>query len=729
MPQLLAAIAPAVFGAAGTAALVTTAGALTLLGSVVSIGASLLLSAAANALASRRSSDAQTIARELSLPTNAPAYRFVYGECRATGTPVATAVRGEYLWGCYLLNSRPSDLTTITLYLDKREVTLTGDAFDFTVTGGARAAASPFYVDSTEYLRVWVGRGDQTQPPQTVLDQAAWAAGTDEDLFLSTDAWAGRTVIWIKARNRGKEGDQERWVSAPPLVEVEGKWSLVYDPREAGHDPDDPDTWAWSDNHALCVLDALRQNPVRPYAIANIDVTSFTAAADVSDETVALKSGGSEPRYRAAGTVIWNGPEIEDAINPMVVSGAADLIRIGGKLGLAAGEYRAPAVTLEYLLGTGFEAVDLLPGDDLVNELRVSYLSAARGWDVAHLQPWPIPGALAADGGVPAVKSLELTHCPSATQAMRVRKIAGLRLRRQERLIGGELPPEAFNLVAGATVTLSLPAPYNALDGIYEIESLHPALDPLGEGGGVALRMPARLVRHSADPYAWTAATDEEVVVDEPYSGDRDGVAAPGAIGVTTGATVNLNTGGSIIPRIRFAFAPSASAGVQHYEWQSRPDGGDYSGGGQIDGEVRDGIGEVFECLTGAVGTDYDIRVRTVASAGISPWVEITGVTPVVSITLDVPINGAATGGAGQIEVEWLAPNDSDLRSVEIWGSDTNDSGAATLLMAIATAPNTLVSLTETGLGSAVTRYYFARSRGDFGNASPFTASVSATTT
>ena len=690
---------------------------------LIQFGVSALINVAISAIFGDKQASAQDISAKLSQPSTAPSYRFVYGDTRATGTPVGTPVKGRNLWGAWILNSRPSDLSSFTLYLDKREVTLTGDAFDLS-GAGATAIESPF----VNHCTVWISRGDHTAPPTAFTTDAAYEAGVREDLWKTTDAWRGRTIIWMKL-DAGSSGDRnKRWPSTPPLVEVEGQWSLLYDPREASHDPDDPDTWEWSENHALCARDALRQNPIRPYLEAQVHDSFDEDGPNDCDVAVALNSGGSEARYTCAGTVVWTEGEIEDQLNPMMISGAADFIRVGGKLGYASGAYRAPTETLTYLLGDGFQFPDMLPGSDLVNELRVTYISSARDYETAELLPWPIPGALAADGGVPSVKTMSLPFCGSPTQAMRVRKITGLRLRRQERIEGGTLPPEAFNLVGGATATIALPAPYDALDGIYEVENINPGLDPIGESGEVAMRLPASLVKHDSTIYAWTPATDEEVVFNAPYDDERSSTADPGAISVTTGAAVNLDTGSTIIPRVRFAFDPSTST-VTTYEWQLRETGGDYESGGFIDEAVRDGSSKVFAFMTGTPGQTYEIRVRAIGSKGNSDFVEITGVTPVVSITIDIPTNGTATGGVDEITVNFRTPNDPDFRSIEIHGSDTDSSGAASLLgTAIFTSQNSTVSITETGLGTSKTRFYFARSRGDFASASVFTASVTATT-
>lgn len=705
----------------------------------IRIGASLLISAATNALfGGRDMPKAQDIKRELSQPTTEPTYRFVYGETRATGTPAGTPVRGKHIWGCWILNSRPSVLDAPELYLDERLVEWDGDPFDFSGPGGY-ATNDPFKRDEPvlgessdppyerNHVRFWIGRGDQTSPPQKFLDDVPYGEG-DEDLWKATDAWKGRTVIWMRLRAGENEDRQERWPSTPPMVAVEGKWCAVWDPRDEAQDGDDESTWGWSDNHALCVLDALRNNPIRKYRDINLHMQSFIDAANASDEVVERKSG-TEPRYRAAGTLTFESGEIEDQINPLVLSGAANLIRIGGQLGLAAGVWRAPQVELSYFLGEGFSAPDMVPGSELVNELRVSYLSPDRGYETAELSPWPIPGALAQDGGVPAVRDIELSFCPSATQAMRVRKINGLRMRRQERIEGGTLPPEAFDLVAGANVSVSLPAPYDVLDGTYEIESLHPAMDPTGREG-MALRMPSSLVKTDATIYDWDAETEEEDIILQPYNGERKGVQLPGAINVSTGDGANLDTGGTILPRVRFAFDPSLSSSADSYRWQFRVDGGDWQSGGSIDAEIRDGNNQVFGYLEGAAGTTYDIRVRTVSPLGKSGWVEYIGATPTVSVTLNPPELVEITAGTGEISVTFQTANDPQTEGMEIWGADTDTADPindATLLGTFSLEANRSADVTETGLSSGQTRYYFARARGPYNSASAFSPSASET--
>ncbi|SER49476.1 Putative phage tail protein [Tranquillimonas rosea] len=699
-------------------------------GAAVNLGVSYLASTAIRAISGGQQ-DAQDVSRQLSQPDPHPAYRHALGLTRATGTPVAMPVRTRFIWGCWILNSRPSKLTDPVIYFDKRRLDFTGDPFDLQGEG-AKAASDLF----ENHVEMWIGRGDQGAPPQFFLDNVPWAVDGDEDLWKASDRWEGRTVIWMRLEAGASEEFNLRWPSVPPLVEVEGQWSFVWDPRDPAQDPDDESTWQWSDNHALCVLDALRRNPMRQYRALNLHLQSFIDAANASDETIQTADGGSEPRYRAAGTLTYDRPEIEDVVNPLVLSGAANLVRIGGQLAIAPGVWQPPAATVDDVLGEGFTFSDMVPGADLVNELRVEYLSPARGYEMASLQPWPIPGAREQDGGIAAPKKLSLPFCPSATQGMRVRKIEGLRMRRQDRIEGVQLPPECFDLVAGSTANVAFPEPYDVFDGTYEIETIHPAFRPMGGEGddAMAMVMPAAMVLHSEAIYEWSAAEEEEIVT-EPYDGDRGEVQLPGPITVSA---ANLDTGDTVLPRLRFAFDPSLSSGVDAYEWQIREyDPGQTAEAGWserriISGDVRDDSDQVYG-ITDALSSSgvYDIRVRTVAAAGKSRYRTVEGVAAEgLTITLTAPTFIQVTPSANSVYLEFATSNDPETRGVEIWGADTDSEAAATQLGdPIYIGSNRSASLTEGGLNNGQTRYYFARSFGPFGSTSPFSDSASATTT
>lgn len=268
---------------------------------LVQLSLSAVLGLAAQKLAGKPRVEQQRA--ELARPTSLPSYRFIYGTCWAPGTPVGwKIVRGD-LYICYLLNSRPSALTTHTVLLDKRSTAISGNPFDFD-GAGASVTNAPF----AGHARYWIGRGDQIKCPDAIVSGSGY--------FAATDAWRGRTVLWAHFKAGNQNDRAKRWPATPPELNVEGDWSLIHDPRD--------DSYRASSNQALIVRDALMQNPLRPYQAIYLWDETFAWAADVADDPVTVKAGGTIPRYRANGVLVWaDGAELEDQIGPLLAAGGA----------------------------------------------------------------------------------------------------------------------------------------------------------------------------------------------------------------------------------------------------------------------------------------------------------------------------------------------------------------------------------------------------------------------
>lgn len=663
--------------------------------------------------------------REMAAPNSRPPYRYAYGRCRITGSPAPWRVKGKWLYGCLILNSRPS-AGNVVIYFDKREVTITsGDILDFE-GGGAVGEVAGAGSQGVDAPRMWLGLGDQTSPPDDILAEAP-------EFFEATDGWQGRTVLWLALHCGNNKSRSKRWPSTPPLVEVLGDWSLVWDPSDEEQDPDDPDTWAWSDNQALCLLDALMRNPIKRYAAASLMLESFQHGADVAAESVALHhEGGTESRYTANGFVAWSGDELMDQVQPLVAAGAGQLVRIGSRLAYAAGAWRASTYTATDLLeegGVDFQTV--APGRDIPRGVRASYLAPARDWQPAELPAIEVPGGLGLLGDED-IREIDLSRfCTSATQAMRVQQIEARRLGAQKRLTC-MLPPDSVDIVAGATMTMSLPSGFTRLNGIYEVLSANPGFfleDDGREDSGVALRNPVMLRETAEAHFAWIPSTDEFEIVEEAFSGVRPDVEPPGEIVLVTGASAAKGA----TPRIRFEFAPASS--VDYYEVQFRLAGEPWGEAMTLTGDDLDGGGDVYGFISPVIpGETYQVRARSVTErlrgGDVSIWVSDTIIALGADVDIDPPVAVSAEGGVASIAATFRAPNSADFQAIEVFGSSTSDVGDAVALTPLVYgAANATLVFEESGLGDGVTRYYWARSVGPFGSTTAFSsASVSAAT-
>jgi len=699
-------------------------------GAALRLGAGLLLTAA---FSSGRGRPAQAdVKRDLRFATSRPQYRFVYGTTRAPGSEIPSPVVGGYFYAAYLLNSRPSSLAGHALYLDNRFVEFTGNPFDFN-TAGAEATNEPF----AGKVNYWIGRGDQTAPPLAFTQQAGFGNpvttgdhqhdGTDELLWRTTDAGEGNTIIWIRML---ADADQrfQLWPNAIPVVDVEGDFSEVYDPRDPAQLLDDPTTWTHSHNAALCALDCLTQNPFRPHATEFIDMDQWAAAADVAEETVALKDGGSQRRYDVSGVVTFGNGEIEQIVAPLMAAQAAQFVRVGGKLGIAPGKAKNIAATItESFGGLGYSRFR----ENIATQIRANYSSSPRGGEAAETSPWDIPGAPTPVSGLPNIRSVDLGLVPNAQQAQRIRNILGYREIQQAQL---QLiaPADALDLLPGSWVTVDLPEPYGTrFNGTYEVQSAHPMVDPAGENGA-AMRCALTLREVSSTIYDWVPATDEEDVENPEFSYDRGTIDPPGPITATTGPSVDLDTGSGIITRIRFEAAPSTSPSVSSYDWQYRvydASAGaedNWLSGGTIATSTVDAGGDIFAFLSGVnPALNYDIRVRTRALGGVSEWVTAANIDfgfELASVTASAPSAGVAS-------FSFTTPNVNALGGVRIWRGATGSAfGSATILEASMAVDQDASDTAEaTGVTAGEADFWIApvTSGGSVGDVSgPFTLTI-----
>lgn len=698
--------------------------------SVIQLGLSLGISALLQRL--RGTPRQEAVRAELTRPTSLPAYRYVYGETWAPGTPVGWTVVGRVLYICYLLNSRPS-AGPFKVFFDKREIEATGDPYDFSGPGAA-VTGPPSIAGSKSpgtYARYWIGRGDQTTCPdqivsgsRSVVDIIAGNPG----YFSASDAWRGRTVLWARLDCGEDDQRQGRWPATPPELNVEGRWSIIDDPRDNGT--------RWSANQALVMLDALRNNPLRPYDDAYLRLDTFAWAADVADQPVGTRDGGTIPRYRADGVLVFSdGSELEGQLQPLLDAGAARLSRIGGRLAIIPAIARSSVKTItDFTDGQPANFVRWQSADGIYTEAVARYVAPDRTYESAEAPLQVIAGAQTADGGVAKRLLVDLPFVQDHRQGQRVAYIMAMRSRMQ-RSVGFEMMPDAFDLVSGSIVNLQLGSPYGSWAGAYEVEMAAPAAGIMDEES-ITIRVPVQLREESASIYAWDAAAQEHVVGEAGDLPSLQRVQPPASVSLVTGSAAAQTSGDTVIPGVVAAWPAAMSASSQSYiwEWQARPDGGSWSAwrsGGALDLTAADGVGVFAATIQWPrIGDDYRVRVRTVGTWGQSDWrvsAIITAAGP--EAVVDTPPSPVPTAfSATRIDITATQADDSRARTLLIYGNDVDSALTATLLFQPALGPSATVTRSETGLTTGATRFYFTRARDQWGNLSDFSASGTATT-
>lgn len=128
-------------------------------------------------------------------------------------------------------------------------------------------------------------------------------------------------------------------------------------------------------------------------------------------------------------------------------------------------------------------------------------------------------------------------------------------------------------------------------------------------------------------------------------------------------------------------------------------------------------------------GRTYSIRVRAVDRAGNrSGWTASQNIVGAGDTTPPAaPASFTVATSLGSFFLEWVNPSASDLSKIEVWENTVNNSGTATRIATVNAMPSARGGFTRSGLSSGDTRWFWIKAVDTSGNASVFSAAVTAT--
>jgi hypothetical protein len=309
------------------------------------------------------------------------------------------------------------------------------------------------------------------------------------------------------------------------------KGRKLYDPRKDStnggsgtHRLTDQSTWVWSENAVLCLVDYLRGirvNNSSPTSydgqiIAGIGIpdgrinwASIIAEADVCDEAVTLKAGGTEPRYTCNG---WINPSRShrDNVTAILSTMAGVLVFQSGQWNVYAGTPRTTvkARTTDHMVG-GLTLNVNKSSRQKVNSVRGVYPDAAKGYEAADYPPRQVAAYITEDGSQENWLDLGLPMTTSGATAQRLAKIA---LERGRREMTAKV---TFNMTglqdqAMDAVTLTHdPFDLNTQKFLIADWALRFTAD---EEGNIGLVCEETLIEEDDSIYDWVPATDEGTI-------------------------------------------------------------------------------------------------------------------------------------------------------------------------------------------------------------------------
>ena len=616
----VAALGGAALAAGGIGAALAAGG---LIGIAANFGASMLLSAAAQALMPQPTVAMQ--ARTVTVREPVMPREMVYGRARKGGVIVflhANGDKDQYLHLVIVLAAhRVKSIGAI--YFEGEE------AIDTNGTAQGR----------------WSGK--VTVEKRLGAEGQTAFAGLVEDVsehWTEDHRLAGCAAIYLRLTY-----DADAFPGGIPniTVDMEGKDDIL-DPRSGEQ--------VYTENAALCAADYMAQ---ASYGIGagigaedGVDVDTLVEAANICDEAVPLAVGGTELRYTCNGVVTLS-ESPKTIIEAMLTAMAGRCIWQGGRWRLQAGAYRIPEVTLgaDDLREGGLQLTTRLSRASNFNAVRGQFVSPENDWQPDDFPTYASNVYLSEDGGERIWRDIALPFTISAAAAQRLAKVELERARRQMSVkLDGKL--SAWSVAVGETVQLDY-ARWGFATKPFDVQSMRLDLVQMGDA---PLLVPELVLRETSPLiYDWDAS-EEQIYEAAPRTNlpSAFAVAAPGRPEISEELYITRDGGGAKV-LIRVTWAAAASSFVGQYQLEGQRDGGAWLDYGRTGGTMLE--------LRDASPGQWKFRVKAISVLGVSSdWrtreAEILGLTAPPEALRNVTLQTAG----GLAILKWTRAADPDVR-------------------------------------------------------------------
>ncbi len=451
----------------------------------------------------------------------------------------------------------------------------TGTISDIFLPGGA--VVSKTLIDDGRYVdHVRIG-GRVGQVPETAYDFIVEGLGS-QGIWTSNHRGDGQASLGFIFYAAGAKNQGTRFPGGLPQPSAVMDMAKVYDWRDPAQIHDDPATWGFSKNAALCLAWWLCHCPYGPrwsFVRSILPVLDrWTEEADICDELVPTAIGGTEPRYEVNG---WATTETDPVaiLNSFLAACDGHLAQHGdGTLILTVGKFREHLVeTISDADIVGHTIQYDVQEEDEVNRLVPKFTYPETDYTTAITDYFESVADQSKVGRVLA-QDADLAWVHRWRQARRLAQREWLRIQQK---VGGtfDLRLSAINSVYARWIRMETPVRLPKLDGSL-IENRRSTM-ALQQGG-----FQMEWKKHPENIDAWNPSTDEGAAPPVPARPKAEGLPEP----LVDSISVQSIAGGvflrislidpgrtDITPAVRYRLAGSTSWTTQTFD-DAEPDMG-----------------------------------------------------------------------------------------------------------------------------------------------------------
>ena len=464
-----------------------------LLGAAAVFAASFVLTAATGLIGMALAPDQKLSAvtgmrgRDQMLRQSAAPRKLVYGTVKVSGPVVfmQTAGKSEILNIVVALGTHEFQ-SIDEIYLNEDELTLGSAGSD-----GLQAPTAPEqYTGNNQkgipHLRVQTKLGASSDPTFNEL-----SAGTNG---LWTDSHKLTNIPAIYAR-LGYSNDA--FPNGIPNISAVVKGKKILDTRTGAT--------SFSTNSALVLYDYLTSEFGLNCSTSEINTASFNTAANICDEDISLKSGGTEKRYTTNGVIITSDTP-ESIIKSLLSAMGGMLTYSNGQFFVKAGAFISPSDTLtdDDFVGS-IQIVTKPSRRENFNAVKGQWIAEETNWQLADYPPITSTTFETEDGGERIFRELDLPFTNSNATAQRLAKLALFRSRQQIQL-SGRMKLTAFKYDVGDTINITIDR-FGFASKVFEITSWSLSFE---SADNPALGIDVTMREIVSTVFDFTASTDEQ---------------------------------------------------------------------------------------------------------------------------------------------------------------------------------------------------------------------------